>query len=79
MRIPRRCWPTYACDELDGKGWEGEILDYNAPFARVHFLHATTPRGLAYEPAELKLSILSPLADDEPATESAAPSAPPLS
>jgi hypothetical protein len=59
--VPARVWPSYPCDEHDGRGWEAIILRNTQRAATVRFLHATTPRGMPYEDAQLQLCALHPL------------------
>ena len=54
-------WPAYECDEHGGAGWEAVIKCVVRGNARVHFLHATTPRGLPYADEDLQLHVLQPL------------------
>ena len=61
IKVPRKLWPAYACDELDGSGWVGCISEYSDPYATVSFLHATTSSGQPYQPVKLKLSVLKPI------------------
>jgi hypothetical protein len=59
--VPAHVWPSYPCDEHDGRGWEAIVLRNTQRAATVRFLHATTSRGMPYEDAQLQLSALHPL------------------
>jgi hypothetical protein len=62
--VARAAWPQqhYKCDEHGGRGWTARIVECRHDgAATVHFLHATTSRGLPYEDVQLQLASLSPL------------------
>ena len=59
--VPRAAWPEYPCAERAGTGWEAVVGKVIRGVARVHFLYATTPRGIPYADVDLALSALSPL------------------
>ena len=64
-RVPRRCWPSYACHELNGRGWQVSILDERTtsgrPEALVAFSSARSANGAPYQPVWLALRVLSPM------------------
>jgi hypothetical protein len=59
--VPRRAWPTFTCDENSGQGWTAVIKACARGVATVTFTEATTPRGIPYEDAQLRLDFLSPI------------------
>ena len=60
--VPAALWPTYACNELAGRGWVARVLRCNnLGVAKVRFLRATTARGLPYADADLQLTALEPI------------------
>ena len=56
--VPASLWPSYPCDELDGRGWEGVVEAFEPPFAVVSFSFAVDPQGLPYEAVKLRPSVL---------------------
>ena len=58
--VPRRHWPDYECDELEGRGWLGLIEGFEGSGARVAFVHATNEQGLPWEPELMALAALEP-------------------
>tara|TARA_B110000046_G_scaffold146920_1_gene154417 strand:+ start:164 stop:1759 length:1596 start_codon:yes stop_codon:yes gene_type:complete len=59
--VPHAVWPSYVCDEHDGRGWTALIVSYRQQVVTVRFLHATSPRGLPYPDEQLQLDALQPL------------------
>ena len=60
--LPGDEYPDAPCTELDGRGWEVEVMKYNRREAkvRVSFVHATDEDGRRYAPMWL-MSELSAL------------------
>ena len=61
--VPSSCWPSYACNENDGRGWAGRILDVErrSRSVLVQFLDACDERGRPYASARLALAAVTPL------------------
>ena len=59
--VPRSLWPTYACDEFNGRGWEATVRSASTSSAVVRFVRAVTRRGGAYEDVRLPIDMLVPL------------------
>ena len=59
--VPRCLWPSYPCTEHGGDGWEGRITSFSSRGVVVAFAHASTAKGLSYEPVRLQLAALTPL------------------
>ena len=59
--VPRRIWPSYRCDENGGRGWTACVVQQHATDVTLHFVHATTARGIPYEDVRLQLSSVQPL------------------
>jgi hypothetical protein len=61
--VPRTCWPSYDCDEHDGRGWTGRVVDVvpRSHAVVVEFVDATDRRGLRYADARLALAVLEPI------------------
>ena len=61
--VPSSCWPSYACNENDGRGWAGRILDVERRSCSVlvQFLDACDERGRPYASARLALAAVTPL------------------
>jgi hypothetical protein len=59
--VPAHVWPSYTCDEHDGRGWEAVVLRHSRGAATVRFLHAATARGMPYADAQLQLTVLHPI------------------
>jgi hypothetical protein len=61
--VPKEVWPSFECDEHNGRGWTVDIINYSKRLnaATIAFVHATTPRGIPYEDATLRLDVLTPL------------------
>ena len=59
--VPRRVWPSYRCDENDGQGWTACVVQKHGADVTLHFVHATTARGLPYEDTRLQLSSVRPI------------------
>ena len=59
--VPRSLWPSYACTEHAGAGWEAVVRSASGSTAVVRFCHATTSRGVPYADERLPLSSLQPL------------------
>ena len=59
--VPRALWPSYPCDENDGRGWTAHVVAC-APngTATVRFRHAATARGVPYADVSLVLHSLAP-------------------
>ena len=58
--VARNLWPSYACDENDGRGWAAHIVRFHQGVATVRFDHAVDPRGLPYPDERLLLRALVP-------------------
>ena len=59
VMIPRAVFPSYACTECDGLGWEAKVLTATAVTAIVRHVHAKTPDGRPYEEMRLQMASLS--------------------
>ena len=59
--VPRSLYPTYACDENDGRGWTARVVNYRGGVATTRFTHATTARGIPYEDVLLRIHVLQPM------------------
>ena len=65
--LPRDEYPDAPCTELDGRGWEVEVMKYNRREAkvRVRFVHATDEDGRRYAPMWLMATHLRELPEPE--------------
>ena len=63
--VPRWLWPTYACAEQGGAGWEAVVRSTSGSTAVVHFVHATADDGSPYADERLPLRVLQPLRADQ--------------
>jgi hypothetical protein len=61
--VPHSIYPTYPCDEFDGRGWEARIIAYSKRdgYATATYLHACDARGLPYQDVLLALAVLTPI------------------
>ena len=59
--VPCNVWPAERCDENNGQGWSARVLDHRHGVVTIHFINATTARGLPYENVQLQLTALRPL------------------
>jgi integrase len=59
--VPRTRYPTYACSEHEGTGWEAIILSATGVSAMVKYLHAHTSDGRGYENTREPLNVLTAL------------------
>ena len=59
--VPRSLWPSYACTEHAGAGWEAVVRSASGSTAVVRFSFARTARGVPYADERLPLSSLQPL------------------
>ena len=46
--VKREVWPSYACDEQDGQGWEAKIINSNSNSSLVQFTRARSSDGNRY-------------------------------
>ena len=71
VMVPATHWPSYTCNELEGRGWRAVVRELKrwrprrgealVEAARVHFTRATTTHGVAYSDEWVDLSTLTPL------------------
>ena len=59
--VPSARYPTHACNEHDGKGWEAQILSATRITAVVRYLYARTADGRVYEDTREPIGCLEPL------------------
>ena len=60
--IARAMWPSFSCDENEGRGWTGRIVSCTrGGAATIKFLEATTARGIPYQDVTVLLSALEPI------------------
>ncbi len=58
IMVPRRIYPTYACNEYGGDGWEGLIMSRRKDVAIVRFTRATSADGRRYTDTPLQVGVL---------------------
>ena len=59
--VPNSVWPSYTCDENNGRGWVARVINFRARVATIKFLHAANARGMPYPDEQLLLSVLEPI------------------
>ena len=59
--VPNSVWPSYPCDENNGRGWVARVINFRAGVATIKFLHAANARGMPYPDEQLLLSALEPI------------------
>jgi hypothetical protein len=64
VMVPRGLWPHYPCTELQGEGWEANIVSRSEKGVKVEFVHAKTPDGKPYQKVTLDPDCLRPLPAD---------------
>ena len=60
--VPRQLWPSYACRELGGAGWQAVVVRVHSSAALVRFTYPRTRDGRAYEDELLPFDSLRVLA-----------------
>ena len=73
--IPRSHWPDDPCEEHGGRGWEVEVAERRAPWARCRFLN-DGPDGKPWEKVWRKTEDFIPLPPQPPAPTDSAPEVP---
>ena len=58
--IPRHVWPSYACTELEGRGWAAVIVRVSRRVATVRFTGARDADGRLFRNETLDVSVLEP-------------------
>ena len=59
--VRRSLWPSYACHEHSGLGWEALVRSTTGATALLQFTHATTNDGRTYQNVRLPFNALHPL------------------
>ena len=60
VMIPRHVWPSYACTELEGRGWAAVIVRVSRRVATVRFTGARDADGRLFRNETLDVSVLEP-------------------
>ena len=59
--VPRTLWPSYPCDEHDGKGWTGQVVSENNGRLVVHFPNARNHVGQPFRDVHLQSGAVVPI------------------
>jgi hypothetical protein len=60
VMVPAEAWPSFTCDENEGRGWTAVVQSSGRAGATVRFTDAATPRGIPYGDVTLRPDFLIP-------------------